>query len=84
MHSVENDSSHLVEDEDDGQDEEEVATEGDDESHNEEAVDESILSNDACVEPSTKNATSNYPVYVVPENEKSKTQVVIYHDDSIR
>ena len=27
---------------------------------------------------------TTYPMYIVPADEKTKTQVVIYHDDSIR
>ena len=27
---------------------------------------------------------TTYPMYIVPADDKTKTQVVIYHDDSIR
>ena len=76
MDSVEDDEHHM---EDEGHHEEEVVTEEDDSQND--VVEESILSNDVSVEPSR---TPIYPIYVVPEDDKSKTQVVIYHDDSIR
>jgi hypothetical protein len=31
-----------------------------------------------------EQAATNYPMYIVPADDKNKTQVVIYHDDSIR
>ena len=81
MDSVEDDEGHHMEDE--GHHEEEVVTEEDESQNDEAVVEESMLSNEVSVEPSS--TTPIYPIYVVPEDDKSKTtQVVIYHDDSIR
>ena len=86
MNSVEDDDQHMEDGgqhmEDEGHHEEEVVTEEDESQNDEAVVEESLLSNKVSVEPSS---TPIYPIYVVPEDDKSKTtQVVIYHDDSIR
>ena len=87
MNSVEDDDQHMEDGgqhmEDEGHHEEEVVTEEDESQNDEAVVEESLLSNKVSVESSS--TTPIYPIYVVPEDDKSKTtQVVIYHDDSIR